>query len=181
MRLLVEDIKEGGLSLEFEEGYECFTSLKEMAEAGQCRFTVPIKARLKAQMVAQIVELDGEVETVATLSCDRCVKEFEVPVKAKFSVAFCSELPELSDDDEDGAEIRAEDMGLTLYHGDEIELDEVIAEQVVLAVPVHPLCEKQCKGLCSSCGANLNDGPCECKPKEYPGKFAALKDFKVEK
>ncbi len=115
------------------------------------------------------------------LSCDRCLKGFDLPVRSEFSVAFTRELPEAPEEDEDGLEVSAEEMGLNLYHGDVIELDSVVAEQVILVLPLHPLCDADCRGLCPKCGADLNKDGCGCTQEPFLNKFAALKDFKPGK
>ena len=181
MRLFVEKIKEEGLTLDFEESYKAFPQLAEMVANGECSFSEPVSGSLRAQKVGDLIEVDGHVETTLRLGCSRCLKDFDLPVHSEFSVAFASELPEIPEDDEEGLEVSAEEMGLNLYHGDVIELDSVIAEQVILALPVKPLCGGDCRGLCPKCGADLNEGDCGCEQKPFLDKFAALKDFTPEK
>lgn len=181
MRLFVEKIRDEGTALDFSEGYENFPQLVEMVEQEICAFPEPISGTLRAQKVGELIEVDGRVETTLRLPCDRCLREFDRPLRAEFSVAFVRELPEAPEDEEEGLEVPPEEMGLNLYHGDVIEIDSVVAEQVILALPLHPLCDEDCPGLCPKCGADLNEGDCGCTGEPFLNKFAALKDFKPEK
>ncbi|MFR1639226.1 MAG: YceD family protein [Eggerthellaceae bacterium] len=63
-----------------------------------------------------------------------------------------------------------------------IDLEPLVKAALLLEFPLVPLCDEDCKGLCASCGANLNEGPCECAPDEEgdeapPNPFSVLKDF----
>ena len=82
--------------------------------------------------------------------------------------------------DEDGVELSPDELGLSIYDGVVIELRETLHEQVMLALPAHPLCCPECKGLCPHCGADLNVTPCDCKTESFNSKFAALKNFKAD-
>jgi uncharacterized protein len=72
-------------------------------------------------------------------------------------------------------------MGLIPFAGEEIDLREVVQEQVIMAMPLRPLCDEACRGLCQNCGADLNEGSCACPPTDFSIKFSALKSFKAEK
>jgi uncharacterized protein len=59
-----------------------------------------------------------------------------------------------------------------------LDLDEVLREGLVIEAPMHPLCSPGCQGLCPRCGANLNQGRCDCEPDAPSGPMAAiLKDL----
>ena len=69
-------------------------------------------------------------------------------------------------------------MGLAAFEGDSIDLDELVREQILLALPTRHLCREDCKGLCQKCGADLNAGDCSCEQGETDPRWAALADFK---
>ena len=71
---------------------------------------------------------------------------------------------ELSSDDE--RELAEEDVDISYYRDDQIDLTELLREQFYLAVPMKPLCREDCRGLCPSCGTNRNTGTCQCQPAE---------------
>ena len=181
MLIRVEDIKEEGLVLDWEEPSENFPALDELNMAGECVLPATLRVHLRALKVREMVEVEGTVETEARIPCSRCLKEFTEPLSTRFALTFTGNLPEVGDEEEGEVELSAEEMGLTLFHGDEIDMREAIAEQVIMALPLRPLCSEGCKGLCQFCGADLNAGNCGCHPSPFNAKFGALKGFKAEK
>lgn len=181
MRIRVDDIGDVGLSLAFEEKPKNFPILSEMEKEGDGEFLAPIKVRLKVIRVSDMIEVEGNVETRVRLSCSRCLQDFETPLENRFALTYTRELPDVADAPEEGAELNADEMGLVPFRGDEINLQETIQEQVVIAFPLRPLCSQDCKGLCPQCGADLNAGTCGCRRNSFSMKFAALKDFQVKK
>jgi len=178
----LDDIKEQGLSLELMEAFDHFPALNELQADGEVVFLQPLDIRLMARKFEGMVIVEGSVATVVRLQCCRCLQEFEQPLDATFSITYARQLPAMEEGG-DGAEVelQADDLGMLAFEGDEIDLTETVQEQVVMAMPFKPLCREDCQGLCSQCGADLNDGDCGCRDQAMDGKFAALKDFKVKK
>lgn len=86
-----------------------------------------------------------------------------------FSETFAlSDDPILQDD---------EDSDILPLEGDEIELDSLLQEDFLLAMPTFPLCEEDCKGLCPTCGVNRNEVACSCKNERVDPRLAGLADF----
>lgn len=182
MRLSIHDIRDAGLDLEFVESAATFPVLAELQERRECRFPDPLRVALRIQPAGDLFELSGRIATSVDVACSRCLKSTRVTLDASFALTYARELPEIDGEhDEEGREISAEEMGLVLLQGDEIDLSEVVQEQVVLAIPFHPLCASGCRGLCAQCGADLNDEKCRCAPADFSLKFAALKDLKIDK
>ncbi len=182
MLICVDEIKETGSLLEFEEPLASFPVLVEVEKDGCCRFFGPVRGQVRVFHAHQMVEVEGHVAVAAKFICSRCLQEFEMPVESDFALTYCRELPEVDiEDDEEGAELSAEDMGLVLYDGHEIDLRESIQEQLIMALPATPVCDQGCKGLCPQCGADLNLTSCDCRPQDLNLKMAGLKDFKVKK
>jgi len=87
--------------------------------------------------------------------CRRCLTDVLVPVDIEIRVLFSAD-PET-----------AEDSGVYLLEkgAGEVDLGEAVREELALAGPSFLLCRDDCAGLCSRCGANLNDGPCSCEER----------------
>ncbi|HYV86710.1 MAG TPA: DUF177 domain-containing protein [Patescibacteria group bacterium] len=120
------------------------------------------------------VAFAGEIATVATLPCSRCLEPYGLPLDMRFDLLYTAE-PER---DERGGESRVEEDSFTEVHfdGARIDLDSLLAEQIYLALPLKPLCRDDCRGLCPRCGANLNAGDCGCPAEQMPDpRLAALK------
>ncbi|MBI5187527.1 MAG: DUF177 domain-containing protein, partial [Nitrospirae bacterium] len=65
------------------------------------------------------------------------------------------------------------DMGF--YSGEELELLDLIKEQVMLNLPMKPLCSDSCKGICPQCGTDLNEGNCGCSREDIDPRLEVLK------
>jgi uncharacterized protein len=171
MHIRIEELKGGKLSIEFEEAPETFPVLTEMVDTGVCEFLAPLKTALRAQQIGDMVEIEGSISTAVRLSCERCLQSFETPVESSFALTYKQTDPDTDkgSSNQEELELTAEDMGLIYYQGEEINLQNEIQEQVVLAFPLRTLCKPDCKGLCPQCGADLNNEECDCDQTPHAG------------
>ena len=168
--------------LEFEEKPEAFPVLTDMIHSNACVFLNPIKTRLRAYRIGDIVEVEGYFETEVRLACSRCLTEFETSIASHFTLTYMQENPDRQNKlpDED-VELKPDEIGLIPFSGDEINLMEGIQEQVVIAFPLKPLCRDKCKGLCPKCGAILNQSDCGCDTSAFNTSFSVLKNLKIDR
>lgn len=182
MKIRIEHIKEDGLEVEFEASAENFPVLSEMVKQGECKFTAPINTNLTASRIDDMIEVEGQFNTLVRLPCARCLNEYDTALNSRFNLTYVSRIPgEPEDEEMDEVEISAAEMGLIYFQGEEINLQDGIQEQVVMAIPIRALCRERCKGLCTVCGTDLNQGDCSCERKPISSKFASLKNLKLEK
>jgi uncharacterized protein len=129
---------------------------------------------------------NGSMKGHVRVACGRCVGPVDVPFAEKIRVTYlpkheleadAADEPAKPESDE-GVELEEEDLDLFPYDGDAVDLEPLVREQVILAVPYAPLCREECAGLCPQCGADLNAGPCGCEKPVDP-RFAALKGLKL--
>ena len=116
--------------------------------------------------------LTGELE----LTCSRCLESFTMPVATEFDLRY---VPRTENVGEGEKQVEEDDLSTAFYSDDEIDLRHLIMEQFQLAVPMKPLCQESCRGLCPQCGTNLNTGSCSCTPKWADPRLEALKQFKT--
>ncbi|MBV9210277.1 MAG: DUF177 domain-containing protein [Acidobacteria bacterium] len=120
------------------------------------------------------VRLRGKIRAEAEVDCDRCLAAIAVPVETEFDVTY---VPATDYEAESAAELQAEDLTLSIFDGETIDIDELTREQVLLALPMHALCREDCKGLCPVCSINKNTDACQCETKEIDPRWSALKDL----
>ena len=128
----------------------------------------------------------GHVRGWFEVACSRCVGtvrvELDEPVKVTFmprhELVGQDDDGDLEDSEDDGSEVAAEDIDVFPYDGEKIDLEPLIREQFVLAVPYAPLCREDCAGLCPQCGIDKNRETCACAPLPDP-RFAALRGLKL--
>ncbi len=120
-----------------------------------------------------------------TVACSRCVGPVKLAIDEKLRVTFMPQHEMPAEDEEpreegseDGAEVASEDLDLFPYDGETVDLEPLLREQFVLAVPFAPLCAETCKGLCPQCGIDRNTGTCTCAAPIDP-RLAALKGLKL--
>ena len=77
-------------------------------------------------------------------------------------------------------ELTPEELEISYYQGDFIDLAPIICEQIILQIPIKVLCSEECKGLCPQCGANLNTSSCNCHLNFVDNRMAVLKDFTIK-
>jgi uncharacterized protein len=178
LRIHLDHLKEKSLSLDMAVPAERFPILRRMMQAGECGFAGPISIRLKAIRIGELVEVDGECDASLRLTCGRCLREFTSPVQFVFALTYAPEPSAAAVERSVPLRPGDEDAGLLGFHGDTIDLHEGIQEQIILSLPLRPLCAESCRGLCARCGADLNEGPCGCRPSDADSAFALLRHLK---
>lgn len=109
--------------------------------------------------------VQGTVKTQANLSCSRCLKAFSSDLEIPFEETYYRDGDTLSEGLEDEA---------SFYQGEKIELDDLIIGDLLLAIPMKPVCSSDCKGLCPICGNDLNVRQCQCRKEEIDPRLAVL-------
>ena len=177
MKIRVADITEKEKLLSGDEELSCFPTLMQVQSDGECKFLSPVSFSLSVVREYDHIRVHGNVETDVKLTCSRCLGEFSGPLTSAFTIFYTR-----SDDaqPEDEVELGEEDLVSVTYNGDEIDFTGEIAEQILLGLPYKPLCSDDCKGLCFTCGADLNSAACRCSETDTSMVFSPLKGFKVK-
>ena len=130
----------------------------------------PVLAEGSVTNHAGALVLEGTASSILDLTCDRCGKAFSREKTVKLDSLVAQELEDEENDD------------ILLLEGTGLDLDEAVTTAFVLAMDTKNLCSDDCKGLCAKCGADLNLGPCGCRPEVDPrlAALAQLLDNKAE-
>lgn len=181
MLINIKDLSPEGLRFEDCINPGQLPDLVALQENEEGRFEGPLTVRLRVTPTAGMVQVEGRITGKATLACSRCLADVDCPLQTTFRLTFTGTLPgEAADSPSDAHELQAEELGLVLIEGDQIDFRAIIQEQVILAIPMQPLCREDCRGLCAHCGANLNDGPCHCRGTDIDPRLAILKTLKLD-
>ena len=141
------------------------------------RVTALVDLRMTIHKDHDRFRLVGTVKTELELQCSRCLEPFVMPVDREFDLRYLphgAAEPEADDDDE-GDEVEDDDVAVTFYRDDAIDLNELLREQFYLALPMKPLHAEDCQGICPQCGTNRNIAPCDCNPQWEDPRLAGLK------
>lgn len=177
LKISVDHILDKPFLLDFEEPVETFQLLAEMQRDNFCRFIGPIRGKISVVREFDHLKVNGTVTAPAAFSCSRCLADYDSLIESNFTILLRKDAGEYIDEDE--IELGEQDLISSSYSGDEIDLTHEIEEQVVIEIPLKPLCDSSCKGLCHVCGIDLNQSQCSCNNETISLKFSALKDFKV--
>jgi uncharacterized protein len=152
MKLRIRDI-EREKSIELEETLP--PSRFSLESPDRPELTGPVQARMKAEIQDGDAWAWVQVQASLTLVCARCLERFGLDVQPVFEV----EAPVTEE-----------------Y----LDVDDEIRQNLLLALPMKPLCVPGCQGLCPSCGKNLNKGVCGCPPPQTGSAFDVLKNLKLK-
>jgi uncharacterized protein len=160
MKVLISEIPEKGIDLELRETIENDIILS------------PVAARLRIEKVGNDVVVKGNLRADIKLQCSRCLKEFCSELSVPVDVVY-HPVEELKG--EDKHEVRAEELNTDFYSGEEMDILALMEEQIVLNLPMKPLCAELCKGICPKCGIDLNVKSCTCNARVIDSRLEVLK------
>ncbi len=134
-------------------------SVLNVSEESGFVFDGPVSYALTVKKVGDLLRVQGPVSCTLTLICSKCLEGYSFPVKAFLDIELVPNtlMPSSSE-----LELKGEDLDIEYYDGDEIELDPYVHEEIMLSIPIKPVCRDDCKGLCEGCGVNRNYEQCRC-------------------
>lgn len=132
----------------------------------------PLEVDLVARSVGDGVLVRGRLETAVAAECRRCLTPVVRPVRADVDLLFATLGP-----DEEGMDAEVYPLPA---RGTELDVSAAVREQILLQVPEYALCREGCRGLCASCGANLNEGACGCVAEPRATPWDALKQARFD-
>jgi uncharacterized protein len=148
------------------------------------------------------VHVQGTLSALVSAPCKRCLKDVAVDLPVEFGVRMVqTKAPVIAEEpaaepvvkkkfkhtkkdderDEAAASFELDEVDAEPFDGKKIDLDAIVREHVLLALPTSVLCEEDCLGLCNQCGQNLNLGDCGHNGQApIDPRFAKLRDFKLK-
>jgi uncharacterized protein len=140
------------------------------------KFITPIHLDADIRKIDREVTIKGRISATIELTCARCLKQYPEQLSDSFEIIY---RPRFESTEEVGAEIELQeaDLDLNYYEGESISVDQLLRDQLLLLLPVKPLCRPDCAGLCPSCGQDLNAGSCSCAPETVDPRLAILKQL----
>lgn len=191
MRVKLEEIRDEGLTLDEPISQDVLTAaLDERGHETGFRATAPGRLHATLKKVSDGVMLRGKVEAHVVAPCKRCLTEVKLDLPIEFALNL---VPESSlhpkgeygegEDDEEAEESGSFDLtdaDQEVFDGKTIDLDPIVREQVLLALPMNVVCREDCKGLCAVCGEDRNVKDCGHEQRVLDPRLAALKDIKLK-
>jgi uncharacterized protein len=143
-------------------------------EKNEFHITTPVQYALTVKKFDTLLTVTGLVTLEASFTCGRCLEEFPQSINLDMDIRLMpeTELPQAAE-----FELKDEDMDVYYYDRDEIDLDPFIYEEVLLNMPLRPVCKDNCQGLCGICGKNRNLETCNCNETSHTLLGETLKSF----
>jgi uncharacterized protein len=142
-------------------------------EEGGLKCVAPIKGEVTFSNSGRHVVARGSFSTAIELECARCLEEYRVEVASPIEEELELPVP-LAEQEAEEAEGPVEEESERLFVDNILDLTELLRQDILLAVPIKPVCSEMCKGLCPHCGKNLNQEPCDCPQGEIGLPLAEL-------
>ncbi len=165
------------MKIEFKRDLEDWSRPLRMEESpealGLCAdgagFEEPVKADFSVSKSGGQLICRGQVKTSVRLQCSRCLAGYEEPVSSRLDFVV--------DFGENAKEFKSEEDYYFVADpsSDYFEIDNLVREAILLALPLKPLCSEGCRGLCPMCGTDLNKSQCSCVKKETDPRWEKLK------
>lgn len=160
-----------GAKGEFAHAYA--TDEFDLQDEWVCLLVAPVvSARIRRDGAR--VNVEGKVAAKLQLECDRCLKSIEFPVDSRFKLEYVTRQDYEA---QQAIELTEDELDLSVFDGEAIDLDELVREELLLAVPTHLVCQESCKGVCPTCGVNRNTTECRCGNEEVDPRWAGLKEL----
>ena len=182
IRINVDRVPDEGIAIKTRVPFDRFPGLKDLCREERVCFLSPVQMEIRIRWISRFVEAAGSLRTSVRLSCSRCLGDYSQLLDVAFRATYTNAIED-SDPlkEETDIELTSEAIDLFQFHGREIDLTEAIQEQVLLSLPLKPLCREDCKGLCPRCGEDLNKGECGCRRQAVDPRLAVLAQLKLKK
>ena len=137
----------------------------------------PLEVRGSAELIEGQIRVTGELHTRLEMVCARCLEPVHEDITREFDLFY---RPLLSMTKEEEERLKLDDTEIAFFDGEGMFLADILAEQVLLALPMKAICRSDCRGLCPQCGVNLNNEECRCESHTGDSRLAPLARLKQD-
>jgi uncharacterized protein len=176
MKISIDEVPQSPKEIQFSESTEELEETYRRSSQRDFNFPAALEVELTYYRSGVEIFFSGRVRGRMKGRCGRCLDEYDFSLDKDFDFVLAP-VPVKSG--RGAEELRQDDLGLSYYSGEEINLTPLIAEQALLALPTRPLCSESCRGLCVRCGANLNKESCGCAADAGDPRMAIFRTLKV--
>jgi len=173
VKIRIEDIKDTEKEASFvEEVAEINEALSRTGVVDyQFQGSVPVEVRY--YRLGADLFFSGQFTGQVAGTCARCLDTYPFSLRKDFTFVLKPQV-------EQGAEqeLTEEDLSLSFYQGEEVDLAPLVRESMILSLPTRPLCSEECRGLCPHCGANRNVRSCSCRDEWTDPRLEVLRTLK---
>ncbi len=175
MRYKIRDIDEQGLDIQEPVSSKWLAAECPDLDAKPAPGGISLRGRLEKSGDSYL--LRGQLNGALVGTCARCLEPATIPLGLPMMISFVEEEPAEDEESED-----VDDPAVLGFSGGVIDLGPAIGDELLLAMPIGPLCKEDCAGICPSCGGNRNLVPCDCqeRQRQAQSKFSAISKLSVK-
>jgi uncharacterized protein len=142
------------------------------------RQTGVLQVEAVASLVSEEIRIQGNLEVRIEMECSRCLEPMQLPVNKSFDLFYCSSKKLIPTSKDEEIELKPEELDVGFFVGAGLEINDTLREQILIEIPMKPVCSPECRGLCPECGANLNTETCNCEKERVDPRWEQLKGSK---
>lgn len=176
MKISIDEVPQSPKEIQFSESAEELNDIYRRSSPRDFSFPDSLNVLLVYYKSGREIFFSGHFAARVVGCCGRCLEDYSFSLDKDFDFVLA---PNPAKSERGAEELNRDDLGLSYYATEEIDLTPLIAEQVLLALPTRPLCSDACRGLCPSCGANLNRESCGCSADAGDPRMAIFRTLKV--
>jgi uncharacterized protein len=133
------------------------------------KFIAPVEVEIVVENTGTIFVGKGKIKTLLQLPCSRCLQDFTYNLESEVEVSMAENI--------NSHRFNA-DEGFVFFDGDEADIGSIIDEAIFMAIPICPICQENCRGLCPVCGQDKNTTNCSCQEETIDPRWEKLKNLK---
>lgn len=173
MWIVLQEVREHGGSCRIEKDFE---SKDLHLDPRIARIESPARVDLRVELRGDFVRVRGQLKASLQVICSRCLEETGREISKKIDLEYRPDP--LVENDGEEFELDYKELSVGFYRDDRIDLTALVDEQLILEVPMKPVCREECKGLCPNCGTNRNEEECGCRTDRTDPRLAVLAELK---
>jgi uncharacterized protein len=147
---------------------------------GEIRHSSPLQARGEARLLNRSlgeIRVQGDLSVVVDAACDRCLEAIRFPIENHFDLIYMPADEVAAGDEQETGQAGIE---VGYYEGGRLDVEEMLREVALLALPMRLVCSEACKGICPLCGQNRNQSDCACARQAPDERWSQLRSFRAE-
>jgi uncharacterized metal-binding protein YceD (DUF177 family) len=178
MKIPVDEISPSAKEIRFLERIEDLNEIYASTQVRDFEFPPCLDVHLVYYRSGEDIFFRGAFGGDFTASCGRCLTSYSFHLAKGFDFVLS---PDPAGCERKAEALRSDELGLSYYSTEEIDLAPLIKEQVLLALPTRPLCGEECRGLCGGCGVNLNSEKCVCDALPGDPRMELFRTLKINR
>jgi DUF177 domain-containing protein len=174
VKIRVEEIRESEKETRFVEEVREINEALGRTGVVDYQLRQPVEVGVRYYRLGADLMFHGSFTGAVSGTCARCLENYPFSVERDFTYV-------LKPNTGDGARqelLSEEDVSLSSYQGDEVDLSPLVREAIILSLPTRPLCKEDCSGLCPHCGVNRNTTTCSCHDNWTDPRLEVLRTLK---